>query len=570
MVRTKRNTNARGRIEFDHLGIGQVLSRYRLIVPVNQREYSWKDEHIKNLLQDFANAIRTHKSSYFLGTVVLTGGDDLPEVADGQQRLATTTLLLAAIRDYFYLRGEERYVNSIENDFLFKFIRETGDISPRLTLNVQDNEFFRKRILSLPDTPDREIEATKSSHRRINSAANLAAQYIEDILRPLNDNHKVSALNEWVHFIEETAQVIVLEVPDDLNAFIMFETLNDRGLKTSQADLVKNHLFGEAGDRIAEAQEKWAAMSGALESLGIDDIAITYLRHLLSSLHGLTRDREVLNTIKEHYAGRAKTIEVLNILASHANDYVAILDPSHSKWNGYRDSIRKHVRTLIILQAEQIRPLLIAVTRNFSIREAEKAFRLFVCWTVRFLISGGRGGTLEKAYSERAKEINNSIIKTTKQLASAMADIVPTDIEFESAFETTTVSKSHLARYYLRALEQKINGNPEPEWIPNEETVINLEHVLPQNPDEKEWGHIEPELAAAYHKRLGNMVLLQASKNSSIGNRGPAIKRTVLKDSTYILTAEVGRKASWGIKEINDRQRKLAKLAVETWPIDVT
>ena len=47
----------------------------------------------------------------------------------------------------------------------------------------------------------------------------------------------------------------------------MFETLNDRGLKTSQFDLVKKLPFGEAGERLPEAQQKWAKMVGVLESL---------------------------------------------------------------------------------------------------------------------------------------------------------------------------------------------------------------------------------------------------------------------------------------------------------------
>ena len=86
-------------ITFDHKGIGAILAHNRLTVPVNQREYAWEDEHVTDLFQDFANAI-AKRVSYFLGTIVLTGGkDNLPEVSDGQQRLATATILLAAIRD---------------------------------------------------------------------------------------------------------------------------------------------------------------------------------------------------------------------------------------------------------------------------------------------------------------------------------------------------------------------------------------------------------------------------------------------------------------------------------------
>jgi uncharacterized protein with ParB-like and HNH nuclease domain len=64
---------------------------------LNQREYSWEEKQVAELFQDFSKAISGHKSSYFLGTIVLTQpGEEVPEVADGQQRLATTTILLAA------------------------------------------------------------------------------------------------------------------------------------------------------------------------------------------------------------------------------------------------------------------------------------------------------------------------------------------------------------------------------------------------------------------------------------------------------------------------------------------
>src|SRR5262249_14803575 len=155
----------------------------------------------------------------------------------------------------------------------------------------EDNEYFRNRVLQRPDHPNRNMGATKVSHRRIEEAADRVQKHVLRVIKPLSDEGKVAQLREWVKFIESRAKVILLKVPNDLDAFVMFETLNDRGLKTSQADLVKNFLFNQANDRITEAQKKWTAMLGALESTGVDDIVMTYLRHYLSSLYGLTRDK---------------------------------------------------------------------------------------------------------------------------------------------------------------------------------------------------------------------------------------------------------------------------------------
>ncbi len=452
---------------------------------------------------------------------------------------------------------------------MFKINRETNEIEPRLKLNVDDNVFFRQRILEVPGSPKREIKATKESHKRIERAAELAKTHVESILKPHSAGNQVAVLNSWVKFLENTAQVIMLKVPDDLSAFVMFETLNDLGLKTSQADLLKNYLFGESDDRIQEAQQRWAGMVGALETLEMDDIVVTYLRHLVSSFHGLTRDREVFDKIKSTVKGKSQAVSFLNELADNAGDYVAILTPNHAKWNGYSPSVRHSIETINALAAVPVRPVMLGVARHFDPTEAEKAFRLFVSWTVRFLIvGGGRSGSVEEAYANVATEVTTKKVKTAKQMAKAF-DVIPSDAQFEAEFSTARVSKNSLARYYLRAMELQVQGEPEPQFIPNEDTTaINLEHILPENPGPG-WGHIDSETAAAYHRRIGNMVLLQAAKNTQIGNSSYSDKKPILLSSAYKLTQGAGQASSWGLKEITERQKSLATIALKTWPVTI-
>ncbi len=555
-------------IAFEHLGLGSVLARNRLTVPLNQREYSWERKHVVDLLTDFSRALT--KKSYFLGTIVLTTTqDDALEVIDGQQRLATTTILIAAIRDRLISLNEDMLVNSIEQDFLFKVIREKKEKVPRLTLNHQDKDYFIARILERPKSPARtNVTPRKQSHELLDEAAKHAAVHVEQILGPHKTSNHVPVLNDWLAFIEHSALAIILIVPDDLNAYVMFETLNDRGLKTSQADLVKNYLFGEANGRLQDAQLKWATMNGLLDGLGIDEITLTYLRHLAISLFGHTREKEVLERIKTNVSGERPAIDFLDSLAENANDYVAIMTPTHAKWNQYHPSTRERLRSLATLRVAVLRPLLLAVVRKFAKSEIEKAVRLFVCWSVRFLIvGGGRSGTVEEACADFAKQVNDGMVRTLEALAQEMQGIVPSDVEFEAIFSTARVANTQLARYYLRALELKEKTNPEPEWIPNEDVVINLEHVLPENPGSN-WTDFDADTAKLYHSRLGNMVLLQASKNTLIGNSGFADKRDVLKKSTFKLTAEVGKRRAWTKDEINARQKKLAELAVRTWPLE--
>lgn len=147
-----------------------------------------------------------------------------------------------------------------------------------------------------------------------------------------------------------------------------------------------------------------------------------------------------------------------------------------------------------------------------------------------------------------------------------MAKHVPTDTEFESAFGTARVSRTHLARYYLRAIEKTRKHDPQPEYVPNDDVAdINLEHVLPLNPS-ADW-NIDAETAKASQKLLGNMVLLKAGQNKDIANKTFAEKKVILAASGYQTTSEVAAYEQWTNTEIKERQAALAKSAVETWPL---
>ncbi len=564
------STIAPGAIQFDHLGIGRALANHRLKVPVNQREYSWEDEQVKELFDDLFRAIG--QGAYFLGTIVLTKGKGgTLEVADGQQRLATITILLAAIRDHFHNKDDSLNVESIEQEFLNTIDRSARKRVARLALNVDDNEFFRRVILSRPGEAERLTPAQRDSHKAIQRAQKLATKHVQSLVRTRSDAAQTETLLHWVEFIGNGAQIILLTVPDHLNAFRMFETLNDRGLKTSQADLLKNYLFGEAGERITEAQHKWSAMSGMLESSGADDIVLTYLRHLLVAKHGATREREVYDKIKSTVTGAFPAVEFLDDLAENANIYAALLNHRHPHWStfgNFSTKIRRHVETLNELRVEQIRPLMLACMKSFGHKDAEKAFRMFIAWAVRFMIAGGPTGTVEKYYAGRASDVWKGEIANAPDLAKAMQKNLPDDETFNAAFATAKVSKSHLARYFLRSIEQKVKDEPEPEHVVNDDqNILTLEHILPESPGQN-WVGIDDEMAATLHRRLGNMVLLRASANSTVGNANFTEKKIAYKaSSTLETTKQVLKYPKWDKDGIDDRQKAMAKLAVKIWPM---
>ena len=123
------------------------------------------------------------------------------------------------------------------------------------------------------------------------------------------------------------------------------------------------------------------------------------------------------------------------------------------------------------------------------------------------------------------------------------------------------------ARYYLRSLELVVKGENEPWLIPNDDkNVINLEHVLPKKP-EGNWSSFSDDEVGFYVNRLGNLALLQASKNSDLKSEGFESKKQVYKLSPYLLTKQISEVNNWDKKSIVERQKILASYAVIAWKI---
>lgn len=557
-------------IGFEQLGIGSVLARHTLQVPPNQREYSWTDREIRALFFDYSRAISENASEYFLGSLVtIPRKPGVLEVVDGQQRLATTTILLAAIRDYLRSLGgpNDIVVEDIENRFLSSIDRVARERVPKIRLNVLDNAYFEKRIMDNESA----VEPTAPSHHLIHNAAALAAEHVKKIVSQHDQKVHGDVLNKWIDFIEHRAIVILLKVPDDINAYRMFETLNDRGLRTSQSDLVKNFLFGESADRLPEVQHKWASMKGLLESVEEDDITINFLRQMLISLHGYLREPDVYEKVQANARGPSQALHFMTLLESGAADYVAMLNPEHETWNHYPASTRRAIQTLVMLRMRPTRPVVLSVTRKFSTDETDKALRFLVNMSVRFLIvGGGRSGSVEQALAAAAKDISEGVLATAKALSSALARSIPTDTQFEEQFKVATVSQAYLARYYLRSLELQAQGAPDPCFIPNDDQqAINLEHVLPQNPGTN-WPQFTEDAANAFYRRIGNMALLQARFNSDLRSAPFPEKKAVYSDSPYDLTRKIAEETEWNVESISRRQSFLARLAVDTWSTRVS
>lgn len=545
-------------IDFRQETVGHFIADNFLKVPIYQRSFAWEKDNIQELFADIKNA---YPEDFFIGTIVVTDKGDYYEIVDGQQRLATICLFFAAIRDLLKSQNHPKW-QYIENNYLFKEALRDEENQQKLKLNATDNEFLLKRILR----NDKNLEPTKESHKRIIEAY----KEIRSIVEAEYKSKGMDGLFDMIEFIHNKLKIIVVIVPDEVNAFTIFETLNDRGLALSQTDLIKNYLFNKAEDRLSEAQDKWARFTGAIESAADEEEILQFIRYFWSSKNGLVREKELFKEIKDKIRNKNQAITFLSNLERVAELYLAILNPNHPLWKDYPSDCIDSISELKELGLIQPRPLLLAILEIFNDKnDISKSLRLIVSWSVRNLITGVTGaGTLEREFSNQAKLINEGKVKNYKEFKKSILNLIPTDEQFKSAFKIATVSRANIARYYLRKLEEFNRKTKELAPLTNPEKV-NLEHILPENPKDlvRDWPEFDQVKHKTYARRIGNLTLISTKLNEEAANGSFADKKEFYKNSEIEITKAICAYEKWIPEIIEKRQEEFASQAIEIWEI---
>jgi Protein of unknown function (DUF1524) len=308
-------------------------------------------------------------------------------------------------------------------------------------------------------------------------------------------------------------------------------------------------------------------MVGSLDTVAGTEVK-DYVRHYWMSRNGVVRSPDLFDAIKKTIKSSVNAVDLSDKLAKASVNYVALMNPDHSVWSRFTDQARQAVAVLNLLGIEQTRPFLLAAMENLSSKEASRLLVMAVSWSVRLLISGTQGsGAVETVYGSVALQIMKGEIKNASQAAVLVNKIVPKDDKFEADFIESSVSKSKHARYYLHSMERFLMKKSDPYFsTESDKEKINLEHIMPESRNDS-WKHIPEKDYSEYFSKLGNQVLLSVRKNSKIGSESYAIKKPELASADFILTKEAASHATWDIAEIQSRQKRLAKLAVETWPL---
>ena len=215
--------------------LSNVLYSGLFEVPWHQRHYDWTAQEVGDLLEDLMEALKTDKTCYFLGSIMLleAKGAEPQRINDGQQRLITFSLLMAA----FCRRFSEKLPRDTGRETLALralFDRPENEIS-----RLADVSEYRHRIVP-PKNDTRSYTQLICGHDigsngLLTTAWNKIDSFVECMGRQTRE--------DFFDFLLRRVEVSVLIVPSNVDANRVFETLNARGKSLDDVDLIRNLLY---------------------------------------------------------------------------------------------------------------------------------------------------------------------------------------------------------------------------------------------------------------------------------------------------------------------------------------
>lgn len=558
-------------------GIAKLLQDGRFGVPAHQRDFSWGEDEVKQLFDDYQNAIDLHQESYFLGLLVfLQQKDGSFTILDGQQRLATIVIIFAAIRDWLAQYSDLKTdAEKIQSWFIGSSELGATEPTPKLTLNTANNQIFLDYVVKSRAIEDVQKHLKTLKRHDPNQSLLQAILYAHKRVREIVDSSKSPSENakklfDFVIYFRDKVRVVQLIVNSESAAYTIFETLNDRGVDLSPLDLVKNFLFGKAAEQsvtsLRDIQARWVQIIATLANVK----ASGFLKAFWTSRYGRTRSGVLFDNLRTEFNKPDNAILLSVDLLAGAEQYAGLDSPDDSIWAEYSPEAKRIVAALKILGNQQVHPVMLAGLARFDVPEMQHLLRLLEIVIVRFmLITGGNPGRFEPVCASLAKAIYARGITTAKAAFHELKDkeLYPLDDDFEANFKVKFERNSQKAKYFLKRLEfhaqAEAKGKMGNEW----ETVSpTLEHILPKKPG-PEWKPVidtDPDIVEECVNRLGNLCLL-TDVNRDLGSRGFAHKRETFAKSDLLITKELSQVSEWNRVSIAERQTRMAKIALSIW-----
>lgn len=549
----------------DIVGNGRI---YR--VPPFQRDYSWEEEQWEDLWNDIQELTGSPDKRHYMGALVVEAKSDREfDIIDGQQRLATLSIFALAIIHLLQRIGEndeERAANADRAARLrARFIGEKDPASlvesSKLFLNETDDAFYQDYLVQLrsPNNP----RGLPRSNRQLWSCFQWYASHLE--------NEHMDAVSLAKLLSETVARqllFILITVEDEISAYVVFETLNARGLELSSTDLLKNYLFSRVGSKsdLAALQRRWKSMISSVKAERFPD----FLRyHLLCDVPRIRKQR-LFKQVREQVRSGSEVFALMDALELRAERFAALNDSEHEFWLDMPEA-KSAIREFRLFRVGQMTPLLFAAWEKMSVPDFIKILRMVSVISFRYtIICKLNTNELEPAYHAAAKSILTGQARTPGDVFSAIKNIYVSDEKFTHDFSMIEVDtygqRKKIAKYILCKLESDADGIGRD----FEADTGTIEHILPENPVADWEAHFSLDRQKDFIYRLGNLTMLEARLNRQLGNGGFADKVQVYGQSGYALARKLAANppSEWSPAAVNERQKRLAQRAAHLWRVD--
>ena len=544
-------------------------SDFAYFIPSYQRPYAWTEEEAGILFDDLYDFYKTVvDDNYFLGSIVLIKEEDKPrsDVIDGQQRLTTLTILLAALTSYFD--------GDLRNDYL-DYLKEPGRISqgipyrPRLCLRLKDQPFFEKYIQNVQLDELTNINPTilpNEAQRHIQTNCKILLEKIDKAFKSVDE------IKAFGSFLVQRCFIVAVYTPSQQSAFRVFSVMNSRGLDLLPTDIIKADIMGNI---LPEKQQeiytdKWENLEVQTSRTGFNDL----FGHVRMIFVKAKAQRTVLEEFREFVLPTVSSGEELidNILTPYADSYCEIKD-SHYNSNKNVSEVNDYLFWLNRIDNSDWMPsaiLFLAQQRN----EPD-----YVLWFFKKL------ERLAAYLNITSKDINKRIERYSKILSeieagihsmqSPLQTVELTDEEKKEFLETLDGNIYGLTarrrNYVILRLDSFVSCG----GASYDSRILTIEHVLPQTVDPKSnWAKLWPneDDRNIWLNKIANLVPLTRRHNSQAQNYDFDVKKTSYftgKNGTtsYALTTQVLGEQDWGKSVVAARQHNLLNEFKNNWEL---
>ena len=550
-----------------------------IIIPVYQRNYTWKKEDCKLLLEDIVRIANQPDKAHFIGSIVHVKHTDANIIIDGQQRITTISILLLAIRNALRNGDLNTDNDMLEQEIEEKFLINKFSRQKERRMKLKPFRDDCKAFDALFGNADEYVIDSKITE-------NYTFFYSELVARRLNPQILFDAIKKRLEFVR-----ITLEPSHGDDAQQIFESINSTGVRLTETDKIRNYVLMNLDAQMQEAlyNDYWLPIENNTD-IYLEDFMRDYLTMARKSIPNKS---EVYRVFKEYvsseYPGDIESL--LGLLKHYSMIFKSIKDCKVGT-----ERANSIVRNLEQLEITTTYPFLLALFNyhyegGIDNAELEKVLHVIEVFLFRRIMSGYYNTGLNKVFYNmhgRILKMMHGSFSYSDVLIYLLQHgisywVFPNDDEFRHSFEEREVYKmrSNYRLYLFCSLEESLNKEAVGTMKKIEDGVLTIEHVMPQTltddwKEELGSDFTEDDFAKWVHN-IGNLTL--TAYNSEYSNRKFVEKRDGVpslpdmkgfKDSCVALNKYISQCDHWTKREMESRCNMLADLATRLWPYPTT